>query len=753
MNNANEKNVKTNNKPVAKVIAIVLAFALMIATSFVVSTIVHNHNLAQSVSKVKNGLSAYELAVENGYNGSVQEWLTSLDGKSAYDIAVENGYSGSEKDWAKSLKLNSKQEQSDIKTAYFDEKGELIIKLSDGTSIDVGAVAGTDGKNGTNGKNGKDGKNGKNGKDGKNGIDGKDGINGVDGSNGSSGSNGKDGVNGTNGVDGKDGKDGINGTDGVGISQANVNSDGELVLTFTDGRVVNLDKVVGAKGEKGDRGEQGLKGEKGDRGEQGLKGDKGDRGEQGLKGDKGDRGEQGLKGEKGDKGDRGEQGLKGEKGDRGEQGLKGDKGDKGTDGINGTNGVDGKDGVDGTDGINGADGVGIENVTVASYGVLTVTLTNGTVLNLGNIKGADGIGITKSEINASGELVLTYSDGATANLGKVKGEDGQDGADGRGIQSVSISTDGELIVTYTDSSVVNLGNIKGEKGDKGDRGEKGEKGEAGRGILKTEVISGELWITYTDAPSTPINVGSVSGNISSADVLQFQLLSDNTYGVKASVPAAVSSSIVELNIPDTYNGKQVTQILDNAFDDLYFLKKVTIPFSINKIGADAFTNCSVSYVMFTGSLQNWCEIDFANLGASPCCNSAILFLEGDTKVEQLSANIFTTNSVTSIPAYAFAGCNSVKEVAIPDGVTTIGAYAFYNSSIENVTLSLAWRENFAYKDYDQKTSYYFWGTKPAEALREEVWVPFTKTYSPAGGYVYDTQYKRMKFYDKTLIKQ
>ena len=403
--------------------------------------------------------------------------------------------------------------------------------------------------------------------------------------------------------------------------------------------------------------------------------------------------------------------------------------------------------------------MGIENVTVASDGVLTVTLTNGTVLNLGNIKGADGIGITKSEINASGELVLTYSDGATANLGKVKGEDGQDGADGRGIQSVSISTDGELIVTYTDSTVVNLGNIKGEKGDKGDRGEKGEKGEAGRGILKTEVISGELWITYTDAPSTPINVGSVSGNISSADVLQFQLLSDNTYGVKASVPAAVSSSIVELNIPDTYNGKQVTQILDNAFDDLYFLKKVTIPFSINKIGADAFTNCSVSYVMFTGSLQNWCEIDFANLGASPCCNSAILFLEGGTKVEQLSANIFTTNSVTSIPAYAFAGCNSIKEVAIPDGVTTIGAYAFYNSSIENVTLSLAWRENFAYKDYDhngkkEKTSYYFWGTKiPAEALREEVWVPITKTYSPTGGYVYDTQYERMKFYDKTLIKQ
>lgn len=228
MNNANEKNVKTNNKPVAKVIAIVLAFALMIATSFVVSTLVHNHNSAQSVSKVKNGLSAYELAVENGYNGSVQEWLTSLDGKSAYDIAVENGYSGSEKDWANSLKSNSKQEQSDIKTAYFDENGELIIKLSDGTSIDVGSVAGTDGKNGTNGKNGKDGKNGKNGKDGKNGIDGKDGINGADGSNGS---NGKDGVNGTNGVDGR------------GIAKTKL-VNGELIITYTDGTQENIGGIT-----------------------------------------------------------------------------------------------------------------------------------------------------------------------------------------------------------------------------------------------------------------------------------------------------------------------------------------------------------------------------------------------------------------------------------------------------------------------------------------------------------------------------
>lgn len=92
MSNSKEK----SNRLVAKVLAVVLAFAVMLATSFVVANFVHNRGNSQTVSKVQNGLSAYELAVEQGYNGSVQDWLDSLKGKSAYDIAVENGYSGTE---------------------------------------------------------------------------------------------------------------------------------------------------------------------------------------------------------------------------------------------------------------------------------------------------------------------------------------------------------------------------------------------------------------------------------------------------------------------------------------------------------------------------------------------------------------------------------------------------------------------------------------------------------------------------------
>jgi hypothetical protein len=59
------------------------------------------------------GKSAYELAVEQGFEGDENEWLTSLvgsdgqpgiPGKSAYEIAVETGFVGTEAEWLQSLK-------------------------------------------------------------------------------------------------------------------------------------------------------------------------------------------------------------------------------------------------------------------------------------------------------------------------------------------------------------------------------------------------------------------------------------------------------------------------------------------------------------------------------------------------------------------------------------------------------------------------------------------------------------------------
>ena len=57
-----------------------------------------------------NGKSAYELAVEKGYEGDLESWLLTLvgakgeQGDSAYDIAKANGFEGTEEEWLLTLK-------------------------------------------------------------------------------------------------------------------------------------------------------------------------------------------------------------------------------------------------------------------------------------------------------------------------------------------------------------------------------------------------------------------------------------------------------------------------------------------------------------------------------------------------------------------------------------------------------------------------------------------------------------------------
>lgn len=55
---------------------------------------------------------------------------------------------------------------------------------------------------------------------------------------------GKDGKDGRDGKDGKDGKDGQDGQDGVSVVDARVDFDGSLVLTLSDGNVIDAGTVV-----------------------------------------------------------------------------------------------------------------------------------------------------------------------------------------------------------------------------------------------------------------------------------------------------------------------------------------------------------------------------------------------------------------------------------------------------------------------------------------------------------------------------
>lgn len=97
----------------------------------------------------------------------------------------------------------------------------------------------------------------------------------------------------------------------------------------------------------------------------------------------------------------------------------------------------GNDGVNGKDGINGTDGVGISNIETINN-ELIVTLTNGTIVNLGNIKGIDGI----------------------------NGKDGVDGNNGTDGISATHKWEGTAL-TITSASGTSSADLKGEQGNDG----------------------------------------------------------------------------------------------------------------------------------------------------------------------------------------------------------------------------------------------------------------------------------------------
>lgn len=100
-------------------------------------------------------------------------------------------------------------------------------------------------------------------------------------------------------------------------------------------------------------------------------------------------------------GPKGEQGIQGPKGDKGD---KGDKGEPGKDGSNGINGRDGKDGVD---------GVSVIGAKIDFDDSLVFSLSDGSLINVGEVKGEKGDRGEQGPRGAAGMSGVNGSGGGT----------------------------------------------------------------------------------------------------------------------------------------------------------------------------------------------------------------------------------------------------------------------------------------------------------------------------------------------------
>ena len=188
------------------------------------------------------------------------------------------------------------------------------------------------------------------------------------------------------------------------------------------------------------------------------------------------------------------------------------------------------------------------------------------------------------------------------------------------------------------------------------------------------LVNGSTIIAYAEASGTTY---TIPDSVTEIGEYAFSYCSSLT---SITIPNSVTSiggsaflgcrSLTSITIPDS-----VTEIGEYAFSYCSSLTSITIPYSVTEIGSYSFEDCS--------SLK-------AFYGKFATSDNKALIVNGTLNAFAIGcgATSYTIpDSVTTIGTYAFYNCSSLTTITIPDSVTLIGGEAFYNcSSLTSVTI-------------------------------------------------------------------
>ena len=128
----------------------------------------------------------------------------------------------------------------------------------------------------------------------------------------------------------------------------------------------------------------------------------------------------------------------------------------------------------------------------------------------------------------------------------------------------------------------------------------------------------------------------------------------------------------------------VTSIGSYSFYRCTGLTSITIPDSVTSICNSAFSGCTSLNKVNISDIAAWCNISFNyyDLNSNPLYYAHNLYLNGE-----LVTDLVIPDGVTSIGNYAFDGCTGLTSITIPDSVTSLGTGVFsYCTGLTSVTI-------------------------------------------------------------------